>query len=199
MAAVPVDIYIHDTYFIVAHFHYVLFGATLFGVFGGIHYWFPKMFGRTMNETVGKLHFFLTFIGFNGTFFPMHLLGVAGMPRRYADPFLHPYLEHLLPMNQFMTICAIIMGFAQFLLLGNFLYSMFWGKECSDNPWHANGLEWATPSPPPHGNFPAVPIVYRGPYEYSNPETPDGIDYWPQTEPPPPKVKPSAAPAPVSV
>ncbi|MBX3437528.1 MAG: cbb3-type cytochrome c oxidase subunit I, partial [Planctomycetaceae bacterium] len=191
MAAVPVDIYIHDTYFIVAHFHYVLFGATLFGVFGAIHYWFPKMFGRTMNDTVGKWHFLLTFIGFNGTFFPMHLLGVAGMPRRYADPYLHPYLEHLLPMNQFMTICAIIMGFAQLLLLGNFFISMFVGKGCSDNPWHANGVEWDTPSPPGHGNFASVPIVYRGPYEYSNPEAPNGQDYWPQTDPPPPRKGPS--------
>ncbi|MCO5319672.1 MAG: cytochrome c oxidase subunit I, partial [Microthrixaceae bacterium] len=187
MAAVPVDIYIHDTYFIVAHFHYVLFGATLFGVFGAIHFWFPKMFGRTMNEGIGKLHFALTFIGMNGTFFPMHLLGVAGMPRRYADPYLHPYLEHLLPMNQFMTICAILMGFAQILLLVNFFVSIFAGKECGDNPWLANGLEWSAPSPPPHGNFPSVPIVYRGPYEYSNPDQPEGLDYWPQTEPPVPK------------
>jgi cytochrome c oxidase subunit 1 len=97
----------------------------------------------------------------------MHLLGVAGMPRRYADPYLHPYLEHLLPMNQVMTISAILMGFAQLLLIGNFLYSMKYGKPCDRNPWHANGLEWAAPSPPPHGNFETVPVVYRGPYEYS--------------------------------
>ncbi len=184
MAAVPVDIYIHDTYFIVAHFHYVLFGATLFGVFGAIQFWFPKMFGRTMSETLGKWHFFLTFLGFNGTFFPMHLLGVAGMPRRYADPYLHEYLEHLLPMNQFMTISAIVMGFAQLILIYNFISSMFIGKECDDNPWHANGLEWSAPSPPGHGNFASVPIVYRGPYEYSHPDAPDGQDYWMQTDPP---------------
>ncbi|HXY33504.1 MAG TPA: cbb3-type cytochrome c oxidase subunit I [Planctomycetaceae bacterium] len=183
MAAVPVDIYFHDTYFIVAHFHYILFGSTLFAVFGGITYWFPKMFGRMMNESVGKVHFLLTFIGFNGTFFPMHMLGIAGMPRRYADPYIHPYLEHLLPMNQFMTCCAILMGFAQFLLLGNFAYSIFFGPKCGRNPWEANTLEWFAPTPPPHGNFDVQPIVYRGPYEYSSPAHPQS-DYWPQTEPP---------------
>lgn len=189
MAAVPVDIYIHDTYFIVAHFHYVLFGATLFGVFGAIQFWFPKMFGRKMSEGLGKLHFLLTFIGFNGTFFPMHMLGVAGMPRRYADPYLHPYLEHLLPLNQFMTVCACIMGFAQFVLLFNFAWSLFAGEKVGRNPWHANGLEWSAPSPPGHGNFDIPPVVYRGPYEYSHPQHSE--DYWMQTDPP------SAAPAPV--
>jgi cytochrome c oxidase subunit 1 len=183
MAAVPVDIYFHDTYFIVAHFHYILFGSTLFAVFGGITYWFPKMFGRMMNESVGKLHFVLTFIGFNGTFFPMHMLGIAGMPRRYADPYIHPYLEHLMPMNQFMTCCAILMGFAQFLLLGNFAYSIFFGPKCGRNPWEANTLEWYAPTPPPHGNFDVPPVVYRGPYEYSSPSHPES-DFWPQTDPP---------------
>lgn len=181
MAAVPVDIYFHDTYFIVAHFHYVLFGATLFGVFGGIHFWFPKMFGRMMNETVGQIHFFLTFIGFNGTFFPMHLLGIAGMPRRYADPYIHPYLEHLMPMNQFMTLSAMLMGFAQILLVGNFIYSIFRGTKCGRNPWNANGIEWTAPSPPGHGNFDIPPVCFRGPYEYSSPEI-DDRDFLPQNE-----------------
>jgi cytochrome c oxidase subunit 1 len=181
MAAVPVDIYFHDTYFIVAHFHYVLFGSTLFGVFGAIFFWFPKMFGRMMNDTVGKIHFVLTFIGFNGTFFPMHLLGIAGMPRRYADPYLHPYLHHLLPMNQFMTISAFLMGFAQLLLLGNFFYSIFYGRKCGRNPWGANGLEWSAPSPPGHGNFDVPPVCYRGPYEYSSPLVEDK-DFLMQTE-----------------
>jgi len=181
MAAVPVDIYFHDTYFIVAHFHYVLFGATLFGCFGAIQFWFPKMWGRMMSERLGKAHFFLTFIGFNGTFFPMHLLGIAGFPRRYADPYIHPYMEHLMPMNQFITICAVLMGVAQFLLIGNFVASIFIGKKAGRNPWNANGLEWTAPSPPGHGNFDIPPVVYRGPYEYSSPLV-DGRDYLMQTE-----------------
>ncbi len=184
MAAVPVDIYFHDTYFIVAHFHYVLFGATLFGVFGGITFWFPKASGRMMNETLGKLHFLLTFIGFNGTFFPMHLLGISGMPRRYANPYLHPYLAHLLDMNRFMTYSAILMGLAQFLLVANILYSWYRGPKCGRNPWGANGLEWFAPSPPGHGNFDIQPVVYRGPHEYSSPLVTDR-DYLMQTDPPP--------------
>ncbi len=183
MAAVPVDIYIHDTYFIVAHFHYVLFGSTLMGVFGAIFFWYPKMFGRMMNETLGKLHFFFTFLGLNGTFFPMHMLGVAGMPRRYADPYLHPYLEHLMPMNQFMTYSAILMGFAQFILLYNMVHSYFKGPKVGRNPWNANGLEWVAPSPPGHGNFDELPIVYRGPYEYSDPRHAEK-DHLMQTDPP---------------
>ncbi|MFN6149770.1 MAG: cbb3-type cytochrome c oxidase subunit I [Planctomyces sp.] len=194
MAAVPVDIYFHDTYFIVAHFHYVLFGATLFGVFAGVQFWFPKMFGRQMHDGVQKVHFVLTFIGMNGTFFPMHLLGIAGMPRRYADPYLHGYLEHLLPMNQFMTISAIVMGFAQFLLLGNFFFSMFYGKKVGRNPWGANGLEWSAHSPPGHGNFDVPPVCYRGPYEYSGPESEAlGQDFILQTTAPPTGVKVVAA------
>lgn len=185
MAAVPVDIYFHDTYFIVAHFHYVLFGATLFGVFGAIFFWFPKARGRMMSEKLGKLHFLLTFIGFNGAFFPMHLLGISGMPRRYANPYLHPYLSHLLDMNRFITFSAILMGLAQFILVANLLYSWFRGPKCGRNPWGANGLEWSAPSPPGHGNFDIPPVCYHGPHEYSSPLV-DDRDYLMQTDPPPP-------------
>ena len=179
MAAVPVDIHIHDTYFIVAHFHYVLFGATVFGVFGSIHFWFPKMFGRMMSETLGKIHFVLSFIGFNCTFFPMHLLGMAGFPRRLADPYQYQVFAHLQGLNQFITMAAILMGTAQLLLLFNFFWSMRFGKKVGRNPWNANGLEWTAPSPPGHGNFDIPPVCYRGPYEYSVPGLPQ--DFLPQT------------------
>ena len=181
IAAVPFDFSFHYTYFIVAHFQYILFGSTLFGCFGAIQFWFPKMFGRSMNETAGKAHFLFTFIGFNGTFFPMHLLGIAGFPRRYADPYIHPYIEHLMPMNKFITIFAIIMGLAQLILIANFAISIFAGPKVGRHPWLANGLEWFAPSPPGHGNFDVLPVVYRGPYEYSSPEVNDR-DYLMQTD-----------------
>jgi len=183
MAATPVDISIHDTYFIVAHIHYVLFAGTAMAVFGAIYFWFPKMFGRRMNETVGKVHFFLSFIFLNGTFYPMHILGAGGFPRRLADPYHYATFEHMRELNQFITICAIGMGTSQILLAGNLIYSLFFGPKCGRNPWRANSLEWFAPSPPGHGNFDEQPIVYRGPYEYSSPETDQ--DYYPQWQPPP--------------
>jgi len=183
MAATPVDIFIHDTYFIVAHFHYVLFAGTAMGVFGGIYFWFPKMFGRTMNETWGKIHFFLTFILLNCVFYPMHILGWVGFPRRLADPYHYETFKHLLPLNQFMTWCAILMVAVQIIFVINFFYSIFFGPPAGRNPWHSNTLEWQAPSPPGHGNFDFQPVIYRGPYEYGSPEV--DIDYYPQTMPPP--------------
>ena len=183
MAATPVDQMIHDTYYIVAHFHYVLFGGTAMGVFGAIYFWFPKMFGRMMNESWGKVHFFLTFIFLNGTFFTMHVLGAVGFPRRLADPYHYLTFAQLQPINQFMTISAIGMVATQIIFAINFFYSMFYGPRVGRNPWHANSLEWMAPSPPGHGNFDFQPVVYRGPYEYGSPETDD--DYYPQTQPPP--------------
>ena len=183
MAATPVDIFIHDTYFIVAHFHYVLFAGTAMGVFGSIYFWFPKMFGRMMNDSWGKLHFFLTFVFLNGTFYTMHILGAVGFPRRLADPYHYKTFAHLLPMNQFMSVCAICMVSVQIIFAVNFIYSIFFGPVAGRNPWKANGLEWSAPSPPGHGNFDFQPIVYRGPYEYGSPEV--DTDYYPQTQPPP--------------
>ncbi len=190
MAATPVDIFIHDTYFIVAHFHYVLFSGTAMAVFGSIYFWFPKMFGRKMNETAGKWHFFLTFTFLNGTFFLMHILGAVGFPRRLADPYHYATFKHLLPMNQFITYCAIGMVASQVIFAANFFYSIFKGPKVGRNPWNANGLEWMAPSPPGHGNFDFQPIVYRGPYEYNSPEV--ETDFYPQTQPPPDGVEPAA-------
>ncbi|MGE0607802.1 MAG: cbb3-type cytochrome c oxidase subunit I [Pirellulales bacterium] len=183
MAATPVDIFIHDTYFIVGHIHYVLFGGSAMGIFGGIYYWFPKMFGRMMNETWGKVHFFLSFLFFNGTFYTMHIVGGAGFPRRLADPYHYEAFSHLQPINQFMTICALGMGASQLIFAANFIYSIFAGQRVGRNPWRANSLEWTAPSPPGHGNFDFQPVVYRGPYEFGSPEVDE--DYYPQTQPPP--------------
>jgi len=179
MASTPVDIYIHDTYFIVAHIHYVVFGGSIFGAFAAIYYWFPKMFGRLMNETLGKIHFALTLIGFNWTFFPMHILGVGGHMRRIYNPTQYDFLKPLQPINQFITIGALILGASQLIFILNFFWSMFAGKKAGRNPWEANTLEWEAPSPPGHGNFPGpLPTVYRGPYEYSSPLVTE--DYLPQ-------------------
>ncbi len=184
MAATPVDMHIHDTYYIVGHLHYVLFGGSTFGIFAGIYFWFPKMFGRHLHEGLGKVHFLLSFLFFNGTFFTMHILGAGGMPRRIADPYAYRFLEHLQPMNEFMTWCAFGLGAAQLLFIANIAGSLWKGKKAEQNPWNATTLEWtAAPSPPPHGNFPALPTVYRGPYEYSVPGRES--DFYPQNEPGP--------------
>ncbi|HEY6419750.1 MAG TPA: cbb3-type cytochrome c oxidase subunit I [Candidatus Binataceae bacterium] len=181
MACTPVDMYIHDTYFIVAHIHYVLFGGSLFGVFAAVTYWFPKMFGRLMNERLGKVHFFITFIAFNCTFFPMHILGMGGHMRRIYNPLQYDFLKPLQGINIFISISAFVLGAAQFLFLANIIYGLKWGEKAGENPWRANTLDWTTPSPPPHGNWPGpVPVVYRGPYEYSSPEVEE--DYLPQSQ-----------------
>jgi cytochrome c oxidase subunit I len=178
MAATPVDMHIHDTYFIVAHIHYVLFGGTTFAIFAGAWHWFPKMFGRMFNNTLGRIHFFITFIAFNCTFFPMHIIGSQGHLRRIADPAKYDFLKEYLGWNTFITISAMVLGFAQLLFVFNYFWSMFKGAPAPDNPWHANSLEWQTHNPVPHGNFGKLPTVYRGPYEYSSPEVAE--DYLPQ-------------------
>ncbi len=181
MAATPVDAHIHDTYFIVAHIHYVLFGGSLMGAFAGIYYWFPKMFGRHMNYKLGYVHFWLTLVSFNMTFFLMHVVGLHGMHRRTQNPFTkYVYIDGMLPLNKAMTHGAILLGCTQLLLLGNVLWSIFKGRKAEQNPWNANTLEWsAAPTPTPHGNFgPSLPTVYRGPYEYSSPEVEE--DWLPQ-------------------
>ncbi len=179
MASTPVDMFIHDTYFIVAHIHYVVFGGSIFGIFAAITYWFPKMYGRMMNEALNKIHFWLTFIAFNCTFFPMHILGVGGHMRRIYNPMQYEFLKDFQGMNEFISISAFVLGFTQLLFLFNFFYSLKGGRKAEDNPWQANTLEWTAIHPIPHGNFAALPAVYRGPYEYSAPEVEE--DWLPQT------------------
>src|SRR5499433_1171807 len=179
MASTPVDIFIHDTYFIVAHFHYVVAGI-IFALFAAVYYWFPKMFGRTMNERLGKIHFVLTYIFFNGAFFPMHFLGVAGHMRRIYNPTQYEFLQPMQHWNVFITVSALILGASQIFFLYNFFWSLFAGKKAERNPWQANTLEWVAASPPPHGNFEVQPVVYRGPYEYSSPEVKE--DWLPQNK-----------------
>jgi cytochrome c oxidase subunit 1 len=168
MAATPVDIYIHDTYFIVAHLHYVLFASSLFGIFAGIYFWYPKMFGRLMDETMGKVHFAISFIAGNCVFFPMHILGTAGLRRRIPDITATVLEAPLLDINRFMSISAFVLGAAQLIFVVNFFWSLFRGKVAGRNPWQSNSLEWSAPSPPPHGNFDIPPVAYRWPYDYGH-------------------------------
>ena len=166
LAQPSIDIYLHATYFVVAHFHFVMAVASLFGVFAGTYFWFPKMFGRMMNETLGKLHFWLTFIGVYCIFMPMHYLGLAGNVRRYSA-FVDDYLIPLIPVHKFITIAALVTGAAQFIFLFNLIWSRFKGPIASENPWEATSLEWSTTSPPPFDNFGGRHMaVYNGPNEY---------------------------------
>ncbi|MFN4767505.1 MAG: cbb3-type cytochrome c oxidase subunit I [Ignavibacteria bacterium] len=182
MASAPVDIYIHDTYFIVAHIHYVLFGGALFAIFAGIYYWFPKMYGKMLNESLGRKHFYWSFVFFNLTFYPMHILGVGGHMRRIYNPYIYEFLQQFQPMNQFITFAAIILGFSQLILIFNIFWSLKYGKAAPRNPWQANTLEWAAPAHPGHGNFDTDITVYRGPYEFSLPGR--STDFYPQWEAP---------------
>ncbi len=177
------DVPLHDTYFPVGHFHLIMGVAAIFGIFAGIYYWFPKMFGRMMNETMGRIHFWLTFVGVNAIFMPMHIMGIMGHPRRYAQATEFKYLAGTQGYHLFITIAALMTAAVQLLFLINLFWSLFKGKKASDNPWQATTLEWTVPSPPPHDNFGGkIPVVYHGPYEYSVPGAP--TDYVMQTDPP---------------
>jgi cytochrome c oxidase subunit 1 len=182
LAQPSIDIYLHATYFVVAHFHFVMAVASLFGVFAGTYFWFPKMTGRMMNEGLGKLHFWLTFIGVYAIFMPMHYLGLAGNVRRYSA-FVVDYLIPLIPVHKFITVAALLTGAAQFIFLFNLIWSRFRGPIASENPWEATSLEWSTTSPPPFDNFGGRHmVVYNDPNEYGV-ETSDGQDYIMQTSP----------------
>jgi cytochrome c oxidase subunit 1 len=178
------DIHLHDTYYVIGHFHYVVAPGTLFALFAGIYYWFPKVSGKQMNETLGKWHFWGSLIFMNGIFLPMLIQGLAGVSRRLYDggaSYLHA--EHVLYLNKVMSHSAWALAVVQLIFIVNFFWSLFAARKVtSDNPWEATTLEWATPTPPPHGNFPSgPPTVYRGPYEYSVPGA--SSDFLPQNQP----------------
>ncbi len=180
LGASGADLYFHDTYFVVAHFHYTFFPIAIIAVFAGIYYWYPKMFGRHLSEALGKIHFWGTIVPFNFIFLPLFLLGAAGQHRRIFN--FQNFSELASPSFQQLrvvaTVSLVIMLLFQLPFLFNFIYSMFRGKKAERNPWQANTLEWLAPSPPPHGNFEELPEVYRPPYEYSIPGRAE--DYWPQ-------------------
>ena len=176
------DLYFHDTYFVVGHFHMIMGVAAIFGMFGGTFYWFPKMFGRMMNETLGKIHFYLTFIGVYAIFTPMHFLGIAGNPRRYADFTNFEFMNKLMPIHTFMTHAAIFTATVQLIFVFNLFWSMRKGAKAPMNPWESTTLEWTVPSPPPFDNFAGKhPVVNHGPYEYSVPGA--AKDYIMQSDP----------------
>lgn len=172
LAQPPVDVPLHATYFVVGHFHMVMGVAAIFGMFAGTFFWFPKMFGRMMNETLGKIHFWITFVGVYCIFMPMHFLGMEGSVRRYSTFTEVNFLNtpHLMHVHLFMSIAAFITGAAQLIFLFNLFWSMLKGPKASVNPWEATSLEWTIPSPPPSDNFAGKhPVVYHGPYEFGVP------------------------------
>ncbi len=187
LADSALDIAIHDTYFVVAHFHIVMGMSAVFGMFGGVYHWFPKMYGRMMNTRLGYAHFWITIVGAYGVFFPMHFVGLAGAPRRYYDYSVYGTFDNnsydmIMDLNVIITVFAIIAAFGQLLFLFNFFYSIFRGPKAPQNPWHSNTLEWTTPVEHIHGNWPGeLPEVHRWPYDYSKPGAEQ--DYIPQTVP----------------
>ncbi len=177
------DIYLHDTYFVLAHFHYTFFPIAIIGSFAALTFWFPKMFGRMMNETLGKIHFWGTIIPFNFIFIPLFVLGLGGQHRRIYNFQNFPELAAMQPYRVLATIALIVMLVFQIVFFYNLFVSMRRGEKAGRNPWRSSTLEWTTESPPPHGNWPAheMPRVYRGPYEYAHPDREE--DYWPQNLP----------------
>jgi cytochrome c oxidase subunit 1 len=176
------DINVHDTYFVVAHFHIVMGLSAIFGLFAGVYHWFPKMYGRRMNKNLGYAHFWITFIAAYGVFFPMHFLGMAGLPRRYYTNTAFPMFDDLADINIMVSYFAIFGGIAQLIFLYNFFYSAVRGKKSVQNPWRANTMEWTTPVEHIHGNWPGeIPEVHRWAYDYSKPGAEE--DFVPQTVP----------------
>jgi len=187
LADSALDITVHDTYFVVAHFHIVMGMSAVFGMFGGVYHWFPKMYGRMMNTRLGYAHFWITIVGAYGVFFPMHFVGLAGAPRRYYDYSVYNEFDSgsydmMMDLNVIITIFAIIAALGQILFLFNFFYSIYRGPVAPQNPWNSNTLEWTTPVEHVHGNWPGeLPTVHRWPYDYSKPGS--DVDFIPQTVP----------------
>jgi cytochrome c oxidase subunit 1 len=185
---VVVDVPLSDTMFVVAHFHMVMGVAPIFVIFGALYHWYPKVTGRMLNEAMGQFHFWVTFIGAYAIFFPMHYLGLLGMPRRYHEIGQTSFVpESAQSLNAFISVAALIVGFAQLVFLFNLFWSLRHGKEAGGNPWRATTLEWQTPeTPPPHGNWGKdLPIVYRWAYDYNVPGAKE--DFLPQNQPPEPR------------
>jgi cytochrome c oxidase subunit 1 len=182
LAQPVLDIPLHETFFVIAHFHLIMGVASIFGIFAATYYWFPKMFGRMMNERMARLHFWFSFVGTYAIFMPMHYTGMAALLRRYSQYTELAYMHGLAPLNKFITYAAFITVAGQFIFVFNLFWSMKRGEKASDNPWEATTLEWTTATPPPHDNFGGLtPVVYNGPYEYSVPGAPQ--DYLMQTDP----------------
>jgi cytochrome c oxidase subunit 1 len=166
LAQPSIDIMLHGTYFVVGHFHMVMGVAAMFGIFAGTYFWFPKMAGRMMNETLGKIHFWFSFVGAYCIFMPFHYLGMAGNVRRYST-FVDDYLQPLIPVHRWITVAALITGAAQLVFVYNLIHSRFWGAPAPDNPWEGTSLEWSTATPPPWDNFGGkLPVVYHDPFQY---------------------------------
>ena len=184
LGTISTDLYLHDTMYVVGHFHFTMAAAAFLGSFGAIYFWFPKMFGRQMNETLAKAHFWPSVIGITLVFGGQLIAGYSGQQRRLFDPYQYTFLQHLHGLNRFTSLSAFALGVAQLLFLYNFVASIFTGKKAEKNPWQVGTLEWDLPSPPPHHNFDVVPTVLRGPHEFANPEglKAFGRDWLSQTE-----------------
>ena len=177
------DIHLHDTYYVIGHFHYVVAPGTLFALFAGVYFWFPKVTGKSLNESLGKLHFYFSFIFMNGVFMPMFIQGLAGVSRRLADGGqAYAHAADVIYLNEIMSWSAWLLGMAQLFFIANVVLTLFKARTGEINPWNATTIDWTETTSPPlgHGNFEKIPVVYRGPYEYSVPGS--KIDFTPQTE-----------------